>query len=75
MNELGYMEREIRKLQESRLEEIEPTCDICGEPDLVGEADDGHWLTPNWNGETGNHITCEEANKNAVSSVSAESEV
>lgn len=31
--------------------EVEPRCDICGEPDGEGEAD--------WNGETGNHATCE----------------
>ena len=31
-----------------------PTCDICGEPQ--GE-DDGE---SDWNGETGNHLTCEE---------------
>lgn len=40
-------------------DEVEPRCDICGEPDLVGEAKDGHWLTPDWNGETGNHLSCE----------------
>jgi hypothetical protein len=32
-------------------EEIEPICDHCDEPDGPGEAD--------WNGETGNHLTCE----------------
>lgn len=45
--------------RQDNVSEIEPRCDICGEPDLVGEAEDGHWLTPNWNGETGNHETCE----------------
>ncbi len=33
-------------------EEVVPTCDICGDTDHEGEAD--------WNGETGNHITCEQ---------------
>ena len=28
-----------------------PKCDICGEPDGPG--------TPDWNGETGNHASCE----------------
>ena len=30
-----------------------PTCDICGQPDGPGE--------PDWNGETGNHASCEAA--------------
>lgn len=29
----------------------EPRCDLCGEPDGPGE--------PDWNGETGNHKSCE----------------
>lgn len=28
-----------------------PTCDICGKPDGAG--------VPDWNGETGNHLSCE----------------
>jgi len=32
-------------------EEITPTCDICGKPDGAG--------VPDWNGETGNHASCE----------------
>lgn len=36
------------------LGEILPTCDICNEPwEDGGEGED-------WNGETGNHISCEE---------------
>jgi len=31
--------------------EVEPTCEICGEPDGLGESD--------WNPETGNHESCE----------------
>lgn len=33
------------------IEEKEPRCDICGEPDGPG--------APDWNPETGNHSTCE----------------
>jgi hypothetical protein len=33
------------------VDEVEPTCDLCGEPDGPGE--------PDWNGETGNHLSCE----------------
>lgn len=33
-------------------DEVTPTCDICNEPELELDAD--------WNGVTGNHITCEE---------------
>lgn len=29
------------------------TCDICGKHEWSGD------LTPDWNGETGNHISCE----------------
>jgi hypothetical protein len=32
-------------------EEVTPTCDICGKPDYAG--------VPDWNGETGNHVSCE----------------
>lgn len=31
--------------------EVTPRCDICGQPDGPGE--------PDWNGETGNHRSCE----------------
>lgn len=31
--------------------EVIPKCDICGEPDGPGKSD--------WNGETGNHVSCE----------------
>lgn len=31
--------------------EVTPTCDICGRPDGAG--------VPDWNGETGNHLSCE----------------
>ena len=37
------------------LEENWPTCDICDEP--MSESLDG--VETDWNGETGNHITCE----------------
>jgi hypothetical protein len=31
--------------------EVTPTCDYCGQPDGPG--------VPDWNGETGNHASCE----------------
>lgn len=37
--------------------EVTPRCDLCGEPDL--QQANGEWLAPDWNGETGNHLTCE----------------
>lgn len=33
-----------------------PTCDLCGEPQEWGRM---FGYEPDWNGETGNHITCE----------------
>lgn len=35
--------------------EIEPTCDICGEP----EDHEIGLIEYDWNGETGNHLSCE----------------
>lgn len=44
----------VEAAQESvLLDEAEPTCDICGHT-MEGEP------TVEWNGETGNHIPCEE---------------
>lgn len=35
------------------LEQVTPTCDICGEEwEQGGEGED-------WNGDTGNHVSCE----------------
>lgn len=49
---------EERKLP-TDLEEV-ALCDICGEPDYSGPQEDGHILPPDWNGETGNHVSCEQ---------------
>lgn len=37
-------------------EEVIPTCDICGEPE---DQDPTNGNEYNWNGETGNHQSCE----------------
>lgn len=45
----------------NRIDIEEPTCDICGFSQNCGDED--CWICPsNWNGETGNHIGCEETN-------------
>ena len=36
-------------------EDIEPTCDLCGEP----EDHEPGMIEYDWNGETGNHQSCE----------------
>jgi hypothetical protein len=42
------------------VEDVEVTCDLCGEPQHDGEAGE------DWNGETGCHFSCEaEASKAA----------
>lgn len=38
--------------------EVEPRCDICGEP----EDHDVGMIPNDWNGETGNHLSCERDN-------------
>ena len=38
------------------LEEVTPTCDICGEPEDQDPTNGGEY---DWNGETGNHQSCE----------------
>lgn len=40
-------------------DEPEPTCDICGEP----EDHEVGWFEYDWNGETGNHLSCEAREK------------
>jgi hypothetical protein len=42
-------------------DEVEPRCDICEEPEWCGK-DMCPVCSNNWNGETGNHISCEEKN-------------
>ncbi len=35
-------------------DEVEPKCDICGEPQDIPD-----WARLDWNGETGCHLSCE----------------
>jgi hypothetical protein len=39
-------------------EEPLPTCDLCDEPQHL---DGGPWHPDDWNGDTGCHLTCEQA--------------
>lgn len=45
-----------------------PTCDLCGQPE---GCPDGRWecVLAEWNGETGNHVACEEDAVNAAAAV------
>jgi hypothetical protein len=43
-----------REIAENVMGDMEPTCDICGEPE---DHEDGR--ENDWNGETGNHLSCE----------------
>jgi len=47
----GVKYAEINPLDNDPGEINEPKCDLCGQPEGEGEAD--------WNGETGNHESCE----------------
>lgn len=38
------------------IEEVEPRCDLCGEP----EDHEIGFFGYDWNGETGNHLSCEQ---------------
>lgn len=40
-------------------DDIEPTCDICGEPQDCGR-DLCEMHADDWNGDTGNHLSCEQ---------------
>lgn len=40
--------------------EPDPTCDICGEPMECERGEDCTVHAGDWNGETGNHRSCEE---------------
>lgn len=42
---------DVELLEWAGVPEFPPTCDLCGKQDGPGE--------PDWNGETGNHVTCE----------------
>lgn len=37
------------------MEEVQPRCDICDEP----EDNENGFVVNDWNGETGNHLSCE----------------
>lgn len=42
----------------SEADEPTPTCDICGRPENCSR-EDCHIHAGDWNGETGNHLSCE----------------
>lgn len=37
------------------MHDVEPACDLCGKP----EDHRPGWYEYDWNGETGNHLSCE----------------
>jgi hypothetical protein len=40
--------------------QVTPKCDICNEPELCPDGrDDCQFQPGDWNGETGNHLSCE----------------
>ena len=46
-------------MDSNAMEEVEPTCDICGLEQVCG--DESCTICPsNWDGERGEHISCQE---------------
>lgn len=52
-------EREVRGLPPLEID-TEPRCDICGEPEVCAGGSGCTIHAGDWNGETGNHRSCEE---------------
>jgi hypothetical protein len=43
------------KADDPSMHDVEPACDLCGKP----EDHRPGWYEYDWNGETGNHLSCE----------------
>jgi hypothetical protein len=52
----AYVAKGERNLDADDANDLDPilTCDLCGQKEWAGD------LTPDWNGDTGNHLSCEQ---------------